>query len=656
MIKMKDKEKLFRSISSKDVLLFIGAGFSIPCGLPSGNDLKKLLADKLHKHTGSRMHDLPLQDISDTLKNELGDEEFIKLLSSYFLIPSKDTSSHDLLASIPFFDNIVTTNYETYLEDAFGDRCFVKISNDDLVERDKNRVCIYKIHGDFSQPDKIVITKSDYARFSNNTNNLIWNEVKGLMSKKIVLFVGYSIDDIHVYNYLFEVTTRTSMIDEKYRHAYYVAPKLTKEQKALLRSRKIIPINSTGKKFFEDLDNFLKKNIVSSYKKKETDKSSFSDYMALKNISFDMDSHNQTLANFKPVDNLKPFDRKFCFTLEASSLDSKDLQKAGIVTEEGGLRIPAENLHGFKEIINNIETMNQDDITYIEMLPKIKKCDVRFTNSNRKVVLYRNAGCYTHGFDAFDVRFVMKRQLYTIKIDNDISNDDLSSNLTLGFEEVDSDYIGLWEELKELVALTETTNGVFNININGKSMELEFDLSHLSKIVKEAVTYYSCLRKLTLEKNLPIDKFPVFSRENSVETFLLYSYYFKKALNGTLLYDSDNLNFSTLLTPLPGVDDIIEDLNSNQKAFRLMGEKKDFSFTNIKLKNIHSCLIIKNNIKQKINKESLEVYKLEITAKTSDYIFIFADSEEQFDLIISNSSNILDSESFFNEVNLMGVN
>ena len=200
------------------------------------------------------------------------------------------------------------------------------------------------------------------------------------------------------------------------------------------------------------------------------------------------------------------------------------------------------------------------------------------------------------------------------------------------------------------------TNVVFNININGKSMELEFDLSHLSKIVKEAVTYYSCLRKLTLEKNLPIDKFPVFSRENSVETFLLYSYYFKKALNGTLLYDSDNLNFSTLLTPLPGVDDIIEDLNSNQKAFRLMGEKKDFSFANIKLKNIHSCLIIKNNIKQKINKESLEVYKLEITAKTSDYIFIFADSEEQFDLIISNSSNILDSESFFNEVNLMGVN
>jgi hypothetical protein len=33
---MKDKDYLFRLISSKDVLLFIGAGFSILYGLPSG--------------------------------------------------------------------------------------------------------------------------------------------------------------------------------------------------------------------------------------------------------------------------------------------------------------------------------------------------------------------------------------------------------------------------------------------------------------------------------------------------------------------------------------------------------------------------------------------------------------------------------------------
>jgi len=37
---MSEKEYLFSSILSNDVLPFIGAGFSISAGLPSGSELK----------------------------------------------------------------------------------------------------------------------------------------------------------------------------------------------------------------------------------------------------------------------------------------------------------------------------------------------------------------------------------------------------------------------------------------------------------------------------------------------------------------------------------------------------------------------------------------------------------------------------------------
>lgn len=246
---MKDKDYLFHLISSKDVLLFIGAGFSVPCGLPSGNKLKDSLARELENRTGLDMSDRSLQDICDALKGKIGENNFLNLLSSYFEKQSTDTSTHDLLASIPFFENIVTTNYDTFIEDAYGDRCIVKVSNEDLAVRERNRVCIYKIHGDFSHREQIVVSRSDYAKFPNGSNKLIWNEVKGLMSKKAILFIGYSIEDVHVYDYLFEIIESINKTKKKNRHAYYVAPNLTKEQKELLRIRKISPVNTTAKEF-----------------------------------------------------------------------------------------------------------------------------------------------------------------------------------------------------------------------------------------------------------------------------------------------------------------------------------------------------------------------------------------------------------------------
>ena len=58
--------------------------------------------------------------------------------------------------------SIITTNYDTMIEDIFG---FVPlIGNDILLSNPYGS--LYKIHGCVTQPDKIIITEKDYVKFN----------------------------------------------------------------------------------------------------------------------------------------------------------------------------------------------------------------------------------------------------------------------------------------------------------------------------------------------------------------------------------------------------------------------------------------------------------------------------------------------------------
>lgn len=640
-VKMKDKDYLFQLIASKDVLLFIGAGFSILSGLPSGNTLKNSLVQDVQRLTNLDMADKSLQDICDVLQIKMGQTKFISLLASYLNKPSIDTSAHDLLACIPFFDNIVTTNYDTFIEDALGDKCIVKVGDENLGIQEKGRVCIYKIHGDFSHPKQIVISKNDYAKFSNEPS-LIWNEVKGLMSKKAIVFIGYSIEDIHVYNYLFEIIKSLRKQRKKHRHAYYVAPSISKEDNRLLRSRGITPINSTGKKFLIDLDNYLKSSVVSLYKKKETDMNSLSSYMAIKNISCRLSSSEQPLTDFKPLDSSKPFVSQFNFGLRIPTFDKENLKTIGEVTDEGGLKIPVSHIQNFSGTINETVIMDQSDISFIELLPKTEKIDIRYTDTQGKTIMFPKSICYKSSFSHYDLRFVIKRKLYEIKLDLNFIQSEIKGTFTINFKEVSIDHTGLKEELKELMIMTATEGGTFHIMIKGRNTPLPFMITSPSEFIEEAIIYYICLNKLVIEKNLRIYEYPVYSHENLNNVLVLYSYYFEVVFYSSILYHSENITFSCDLDFFPETIDYVDEINKNRHAFKMLGEIEDFSFAGVELRNIYNGMVIQKSLKQKIKKKPSGKHSLEITAKTSDILFLYADSEEKIEKILSKPENISD--------------
>jgi hypothetical protein len=153
--------------------LFAGAGLSRPSGFVGWKDL--------------------LGDIAIELDLDVDRESGI----GEFARDAKLTENHRLIAVLPI-KTVWTTNYDQLLEHAYqeiGKRPDVKIKQEDLAVTIPNRdVTIYKLHGDFSQPQNVVLTKEDYETY-NEHRALFSEKLKGDLIEKTFLFLGFSFTD-----------------------------------------------------------------------------------------------------------------------------------------------------------------------------------------------------------------------------------------------------------------------------------------------------------------------------------------------------------------------------------------------------------------------------------------------------------------------------
>lgn len=91
---------------------------------------------------------------------------------------------------------IVTTNWDRLFDNAVNDSAYIYdvIAADyELVESESNSKII-KMHGDFEH-DNYVFTEEDYLNYQDNFP-LIENYVKSIISTHVVIFLGYSFNDI----------------------------------------------------------------------------------------------------------------------------------------------------------------------------------------------------------------------------------------------------------------------------------------------------------------------------------------------------------------------------------------------------------------------------------------------------------------------------
>lgn len=94
---------------------------------------------------------------------------------------------------------IITTNYDCFLENCFGEDRFTKyIGQDDLLFSTTYEVGeLYKIHGCCTKPESIVINADDYNKISQKSAYLS-AKILTMFLERPIIFLGYGINDFDI--------------------------------------------------------------------------------------------------------------------------------------------------------------------------------------------------------------------------------------------------------------------------------------------------------------------------------------------------------------------------------------------------------------------------------------------------------------------------
>lgn len=239
---------LINEIKNENCVLFLGSGASADAGLPSGTQLSEALSEDLDD--SKRYSTLPLPEVAQAYVDQLDKNALLNKIMNIFKERKKPGTTHHLIAQIPFFTVIITTNWDTLVEDALSIYAIV----DDVqysVYYNQNVRQVLKIHGCITRPETVVATEDDYIDFfQGKMGSLIWNEFKTLLATKTVLYLGYSLADP---NFGFLLREMRSSLEDFVKKGYAVQLDPPEHVKTKWLQRNISIISSTSENFLRHL-------------------------------------------------------------------------------------------------------------------------------------------------------------------------------------------------------------------------------------------------------------------------------------------------------------------------------------------------------------------------------------------------------------------
>lgn len=183
-----------KQVRDGNTSLFLGAGISASVGYPSWKKLLKPCAVQLGLDI-EEIHDFLL--LAQYYANEYGYSALKRIINDNISRLEHESSLIDKILELNF-RAIWTTNFDKVLETNLSKRNILTNSvfdDKDLANIQKNnRVNIYKLNGDITNLDRIVITTSDMERYETNHELLITFFKRELVMGSF-LFLGYSFSD-----------------------------------------------------------------------------------------------------------------------------------------------------------------------------------------------------------------------------------------------------------------------------------------------------------------------------------------------------------------------------------------------------------------------------------------------------------------------------
>ncbi len=205
-----EAKRLGTLASTGQLALFVGAGVSIPAGLPSWDDLIKELSDGRLEAKESTLSALDQAQLIE-LRTEPG--ELGRRVADIVQRAKRPSLAHTLLASLGSKE-VVTTNYDQLYESAVATVDGRELAVIPWQSGGTERPWWLKIHGDVDDPDHIVLTRQHFVRFDAQTRPA-GAILQALLMTRHLLIVGVSLNDDNIVRLAYEV--------QAYRKAHKLA-------------------------------------------------------------------------------------------------------------------------------------------------------------------------------------------------------------------------------------------------------------------------------------------------------------------------------------------------------------------------------------------------------------------------------------------------
>lgn len=208
-----------------DLALFLGAGVSIPAGLPSWSALLERLAAMAGVSTDALEGLGSPLDQAEYLQRLLGGGRGLKEALKEAFAPADGPRLTTLRPSLIHLQlaalgcrEVITTNYDSLYEDAVavqagGSRGVLDGADADSSDlavlpfehRKPFHAWILKLHGDLAHDGDVVLSRSDFVGYSS-ASGPVGSIVQSLMLTKHLLVVGMSLTDDNVLRLAYETT------------------------------------------------------------------------------------------------------------------------------------------------------------------------------------------------------------------------------------------------------------------------------------------------------------------------------------------------------------------------------------------------------------------------------------------------------------------
>lgn len=622
------KERVFELIRNEEVVLFIGAGMSISAGYPSGAKLAEILHEGL---TDELKSDIPLNYDLSKLTEEIcnmkgGNKNYLfSSLKKVFQKTPTSTETHQLLAKIPHFKNIITTNYDTLIESTNKKNIEVIRKSADYSIADPKKTLLFKIHSDLTDTENIILTTSDYINYFSKAkeNTVFWNAVRDRLASNHILFIGYGMEDSNINVLLDKIIEE---LGSNRKEIFFVSPSITPAKLKYFQRLGIEYIESTGEKLISEIHEDLRLNYFTNLSKGIGVAGTALDFANANQISITLDKKEEKIG----ISNIKSLNENQNHKIEVKFELPKNETTEIILNSLNGKNFDDIHINHteFTELnffFNDFRFKTKEDIAKL-IVKKLPFYDFKihiifdddFEIDNYPFKLY----CINPNENEFHIKIELDDFNLIIKIEFKTTEDETKYNVEIiPSNEITSTMSGLrfYQILSRIVS-----NQKFKIYHDNKllynySPKLIFDENTFD--AKLLLKYFENLKKIEKHFEVRFSKISLNKAfEKSIEKIISYidQKSFPQKFDGHPFKIEDKNEFDKFVQA--GNDERVLIMSENKKT---IVELYDYKFEIGYLHNIIYNIVVENWENMKFNKEN------EIIMKSKDNLIYLQYSDNK---------------------------